>query len=221
MARMPTSRSGNIAAIRTDYARAGLDAGDLDPSPVRQIERWLEDAIAAGHPEPTAMTLATVTPSGDPAARVVLLKAIDAEGLVFFTNYGSDKGQDLAQTPRAAACFFWCLLERQIRVTGAVLQVSRQESDAYFRTRPRESQLGAWASRQSSVLADRAELEARLAEVRSRFGDAEVPCPAEWGGYRIVPETVELWQGRPSRLHDRLRYRREPAGEWRVDRLSP
>ena len=214
--------AADIAAIRTDYARAGLDLPDLDPSPLRQIERWLEDAIAAGHPEPTAMTVATVTPSGDPAARVVLLKAIDAEGLVFFTNYASDKGRDLARTPRAAACIFWCLLERQVRVTGAVLQVSREESEAYFRTRPRESQLGAWASRQSSVLADRGELEAQLAEVRARFGDGsrEVPCPPEWGGYRIVPETVELWQGRPSRLHDRLRYRRS-EGEWRIERLSP
>ncbi|MBX3205627.1 MAG: pyridoxamine 5'-phosphate oxidase [Labilithrix sp.] len=211
----------DLTAIRTEYARAGLDESDLDPSPTRQIERWLREAIDAGHPEPTAMTLATATSGGEPSARVVLLKGVDARGLVFFTNYESAKGNDLAENPRACANLFWVLLERQIRVNGAVVKVTREESEAYFRGRPRESQLGAWASEQSGVLEGRAALEARLAAVRERFGDGEVVCPPHWGGFRVVPDRVELWQGRPSRLHDRLRYTRIDDQRWRVERLSP
>jgi pyridoxamine 5'-phosphate oxidase len=210
----------DISAIRTDYARAGLDEADLDPSPARQIERWLREAIAAGHPEPTAMSLATVSPDGEPAVRVVLLKGVDARGLVFYTNYESEKGRHLAAHPRAAAGLFWVLLERQIRVTGSVDKVAREESEAYFRQRPRESQLGAWASEQSGVIEGRAALEARLREARERFGDGEIACPPHWGGYRLTPERVELWQGRPSRLHDRLRYTRTDGG-WKIDRLAP
>lgn len=211
----------DLTAIRTDYARAGLDERDLDPSPSRQIEKWLRDAIDAGHPEPTAMTLATATPDGEPAARVVLLRGLDARGLVFFTNYESDKGKQLAKNPRACANLFWVLLERQIRITGSVEKVTREESEVYFRSRPRESQLGAWASEQSGVLAGRAALEARLEEVRARFGEGEVACPPHWGGYRIALERVELWQGRPSRLHDRLRYTRIGDQQWTIERLSP
>ena len=211
----------DLSAIRTDYARAGLDEGDLDPSPSRQIEKWLHEAIAAGHPEPTAMTFATVSPEGDPAVRVVLLKGVDARGLVFFTNYESEKGRHLAANPRAAANLFWMLLERQIRVNGCVEKVAREESEAYFRQRPRESQLGAWASEQSGVLSDRAALEARLREARERFGDGEIACPPHWGGYRLSLERVELWQGRPSRLHDRLRYTRIDDARWRIERLAP
>jgi pyridoxamine 5'-phosphate oxidase len=211
----------DLTAIRTEYARAGLDERDLDPSPTRQIEKWLRDAIDAGHPEPTAMTLATASPDGEPAARVVLLKGVDMRGLVFFTNYESDKGKQLTTNPRACANLFWMLLERQIRVTGSVVRVSREETEAYFRSRPRESQLGAWASEQSGVLAGRAALDARLAEMRARFGEGEVECPPHWGGYRLVPDRVELWQGRPSRLHDRLRYTRIGDQQWRVERLSP
>lgn len=214
----------DLAKIRTDYERAGLSERDLHPSPLVQLERWLAEAIAAEHPEPNAMTLATVTPSGDPAARVVLLKTLDDGGLVFFTSYDSDKGSQLAARARACANLFWVLLERQVRVTGAIVKVSRAESEEYFASRPRTSQLGAWASRQSSPLAGRPELEARLAEAEAKYGaEGAVPCPPTWGGYRLVPDTIEFWQGRPSRLHDRLRYTRiAPAAPmWRVERLSP
>lgn len=211
----------DLSAIRTDYARAGLQERDLDPSPVEQLQHWLRDAIDAGHPEPTAMTLATVSPDGEPAARVVLLKGLDETGLTFFTNYDSDKGRDLAANPRAGLSFFWVLLERQARVTGLVSKVSREESELYFKSRPRESQLGAWASRQSAVIAGREELESRLAAERTRFGDAEIPCPPTWGGYRLAIDRLELWQGRPSRLHDRLRYTRIDDTHWKIERLSP
>jgi pyridoxamine 5'-phosphate oxidase len=211
----------DLTQIRTDYARAGLHERDVDPSPLVQLERWLAEAIAAEHPEPTAMTLATATSDGEPQARVVLLKGIDDRGLVFFTSYASNKGQQLEANPRASACLFWVLLERQVRVTGSVAKVTRAETEAYFRSRPRESQLGAWASHQSAVLTGREELEARLAEVRARYGEGEIPCPPHWGGYRLVLERMELWQGRPSRLHDRLRYTRIGEGSWRIERLSP
>jgi len=211
----------DLTAIRIDYARAGLHERDLDPSPLVQLDTWLREAIAAEHPEPTAMTLATVTPDGDPAARVVLLKGLDDRGLVFFTNYESDKGRQLERASRACACFFWVMLERQARVTGVVSKVTREESEAYFRSRPRESQLGAWASRQSVVVSGREAIESSLAEARARFGDGEIPCPPHWGGYRLVPDRVELWQGRPSRLHDRLRYTRVADASWTIERLSP
>jgi pyridoxamine 5'-phosphate oxidase len=213
--------AADLAAIRTEYARAGLVEGDLDPSPAKQVERWVHDAVAAGHPEPTAMTLATATPDGQPAARVVLLKDIDDRGVVFYTNYESDKGKQLGQNPRACANLFWVLLERQARITGSVEKTSREDSEAYFRSRPRESQLGAWASEQSSVLQGRADLDERLARVRARFGDGPIECPPFWGGYRLVFDSVELWQGRPSRLHDRLRYTRMPDRRWKIERLSP
>ncbi len=211
----------DLKAIRTDYARAGLHERDVDPSPIAQLDKWLHEAIAAEHPEPTAMTLATASPEGEPAARIVLLKGLDDRGLLFFTGYESDKGRQLAQNPRASAVLFWVLLERQARVTGAISRIPREETEAYFRSRPRESQLGAWASAQSTVIAGREELEARLAEARARFGDGDVPCPPGWGGYRLVPDQVELWQGRPSRLHDRLRYTRKGENSWIVERLSP
>ena len=211
----------DLSAIRTEYARAGLDEADVDPSPVAQLRKWLDDAIAAQHPEPTAMTLATATKDGVPDARVVLLKMLDERGLVFFTGYESQKGQDLEENPRASACLFWVLLERQARVTGSVAKVSREESETYFAKRPRASQLGAWASRQSAVLSRRGELEARLSEMRARFGEGVIPCPPEWGGYRLTPDRLELWQGRPSRLHDRLRYTRTADACWRIERLYP
>jgi len=210
----------DLGKIRTDYARAGLSEEDLAATPAAQLERWLREAIEAGHPEPNAMTVATVSRDGEPSARVVLARSLDEHGVVFFTNYGSAKGRDLEIHPRAAASFFWVLLERQARVEGAVTKVSREESEAYFATRPRDSQIGAWASEQSAVLESRAALERRLEDVRARFGDDPIPCPPHWGGYRVALERVELWQGRPSRLHDRLRYTRISHG-WRIERLSP
>ncbi len=215
----------DLTRLRTEYAQRGLLERDVAPTPIVQIQTWLRDAVEAQHPEPNAMTLATASASGEPSARVVLLRGIDDRGLVFFTNYDSDKGRDLAVNPRASACFFWVLLERQVRVVGTVARVTREESEAYFRTRPRESQLGAWASPQSTVLSDRAELDERVAEMRTRYGEGEVPCPPNWGGYRIAPDRVELWQGRPNRLHDRLRYSRVAKGvakdAWKLERLSP
>ena len=211
----------DLTAIRSEYARAGLHERDVDPSPIAQLDTWLKEAIAAQHPEPTALTLATATKDGEPDARVVLLKGLDERGLVFFTGYESQKGRELEDNPRACACFFWVMLERQARIRGSVAKVTRQESEAYFSTRPRQSQLGAWASRQSTVLAGREELEARLAEMTARFGEGEIPCPPQWGGYRLVLDQLELWQGRPSRLHDRLRYTRTGDNHWRIDRLSP
>lgn len=211
----------DLTSIRTDYERAGLHERDVDPSPMIQLDKWLHEAIAAHHPEPTAMTLATATPDGYPSSRIVLLKGLDDRGLVFFTSYSSDKGRELEANPRASASFFWVLLERQARVTGTVARVSREETEAYFRSRPRESQIGAWASKQSTVLNGRADLEERLEEMRARFGEGPIPCPPDWGGYRLVPERVELWQGRPSRLHDRLRYTRTGEASWTIERLSP
>lgn len=211
----------DLAAIRTDYLRTGLHERDVNPSPTTQLARWLHDAIAANHPEPNAMTLATVNDDGGPDARVVLLKGLDDHGLTFFTSYGSQKGRQLDTNPKACACFFWVLLERQARVYGTVTRVSRDESEAYFRSRPRPSQLGAWASNQSSVLSNREDLEHSLQEATTRFGDSEIPCPPHWGGYRLSVERMELWQGRPSRLHDRLRYTRTGGEGFRIERLSP
>jgi len=212
----------NIAELRRDYARAALNENDVDPDPIRQFERWLHEAIKAELREPTAMTLATVDASGRPDARIVLLKGVDARGFVFFTNYESRKGAELGAKPAATLLFYWAELERQVRIEGAVSKVAAEDSDRYFATRPREARLGAWASPQSRVIADRAWLEGELARARDRFaaaGDA-VPRPPHWGGYRVEPQAIEFWQGRASRLHDRVRYRAE-ASRWRIERLAP
>lgn len=214
-----------IDDLRTEYMRATLDESSVAPDPVRQFEQWFADAVNAQVPEPNAMTLATVGPDGGPSARIVLLKAADEHGFTFFTNYASRKGRELATRPRAALLFFWPELERQIRIEGAVGQVDTGESAAYFAGRPRASQLGAWASPQSQPIAGRSVLETRFAEFADRYSDTSlpVPRPPHWGGYRLMPEAIEFWQGRASRLHDRIRYRRtqgeRPA--WVVDRLAP
>jgi pyridoxamine 5'-phosphate oxidase len=212
----------NIAELRREYRRAALTEKDADPDAMRQFERWLDEAIAAALPEPTAMALATVDASGRPDARIVLLKGADERGFVFFTNYESRKGTELSLRPAATLLFHWVELERQVRVEGAVSKVSAEESDRYFATRPRDARLGAWASPQSRVITDRAWLERELAAARERFAGAgeNVPRPPHWGGYRVAPEAIEFWQGRESRLHDRLRYRRE-ASLWRIERLAP
>jgi pyridoxamine 5'-phosphate oxidase len=207
-------------SMRVEYSRGRLVEGEVDPDPIAQFRAWFEAATAAAVPEPNAMTLATATADGRPSARVVLLKGFDARGFCFFTNYESRKARELEANPRASLVFFWQALERQVRVEGRAERVSAAESDQYFAMRPVGARLGAWASRQSEVVADRATLEAALEAVERRFPDGDVPRPPHWGGYRVVPDEVEFWQGGPNRVHDRLRYRRS-AGGWSIDRLSP
>jgi len=209
-----------IADLRRDYAAVGLQARDLDPDPVVAFRAWLSVAVERGVPEPNAMTLATADAAGRPSARTVLLKGVDARGFTWFTNHGSRKARELAATPYAALCFPWVAVARQVCVTGPVTRIDDRESDAYFASRPRGSRLGAWASEQSTVVADRAALERRLSEVERTYGGREIPRPPHWGGYRLAPLTVEFWQGRPNRLHDRLRYQRDGDG-WVVERLAP
>lgn len=210
----------DLASLRQDYTLAGLRKADVARDPLRQFDRWFEEARAAKLNEPNAMTLATVDAEGLPAARTVLLKGVDDRGFVFFTNYESAKGRDLAINPRATLLFAWLGLERQVTIRGPVTRVARGETDAYFASRPIGSQLGAWASAQSTLVPDRETLEANLQRVEARFAGQPVPTPPYWGGYRVAPTTIEFWQGRRNRLHDRLRYRREKDA-WVVERLSP
>ena len=210
-----------LAALRRGYADEGLSEADLAPDPFAQFDRWLAEAVDAHLTEPNAMVLATVGPQGRPSARTLLLKAVDARGFVFFTNYTSRKGRELSAHPYASLLFPWHDLERQVVVLGEVARVDVTESEAYFRSRPYGSRIGAWASRQSQVVAGREVFERRSAELAARW-PADVPMPEFWGGYRLVPESVEFWQGRSSRLHDRLRYTRDASDSpWRVERLSP
>jgi pyridoxamine 5'-phosphate oxidase len=206
--------------MRYEYTRGGLAEADVDADPVVQFGRWFEQAASAGLLEPTAMTLATATPDGRPSARMVLLRGFDRRGFVFYTNYDSRKGAELAANPRAALVFWWGELERQVRIEGPVERTTREESEAYFHSRPLGSQLSAAASPQSQVIDGRAVLERRVAALATSQRDGRVPLPEFWGGYRLVPEVVELWQGRPNRLHDRLRYTRAGDG-WRMERLAP
>jgi pyridoxamine 5'-phosphate oxidase len=209
----------NIADLRKDYALRRLDETDVDADPFRQFHAWLREAIASEVPEPTAMALATVDDEGSPSARIVLLKALDERGFVFYTNYQSRKGQELASRPRAALVFLWKELERQVRIEGAVEKVSAAESDEYYAKRPIGARIGAWASTQSAVIPGRPWLEARVQAAEAQHGD-DPPRPPHWGGYRVIPDWLEFWQGRRSRLHDRLAYTREAAG-WAIARLSP
>lgn len=211
----------NLADIRTNYSRGKLEKRDLDQDPIEQFNRWLKDACDAGVVEPTAMSLATADASGRPLLRTVLLKGLDARGFVFFTNLESRKARHLTENSHVSLLFPWLLLERQVIVTGAAAQLSSTEVLKYFLTRPRESQLAAWASRQSTVISSRKMLEMEWAQMKAKFGDGQVPLPSFWGGYRIKPETLEFWQGRPNRLHDRFQYTLEPNGSWRLDRLAP
>ncbi|HOW76196.1 MAG TPA: pyridoxamine 5'-phosphate oxidase [Candidatus Competibacteraceae bacterium] len=215
--------SSSLAALRQEYALGALNETDVDPDPLRQFQRWLDEAIKAELPEPNALTLATADRTGRPFARVVLLKDCDANGFVFYTNYRSDKGQQLAENPHAALVFLWLELERQVRVEGIVSKVSSAESEAYFRTRPRESRLGALASRQSQIVADRQTLDDRYQQLAAQYPDDDdnIPMPNQWGGYRVKPEMLEFWQGRHGRMHDRLRYRWQKDSGWWLERLEP
>ena len=210
------------ADLRREYARARLDEADVSHDPFVEFARWFAEAQDAQVPDANAMTLATATAHGEPSARIVLLKAFDERGFVFFTDYRSRKGAELEANPRAALVFYWAELDRQVRITGGVALTTREESERYFRSRPLGSRLGAWASHQSRVIPGRAALEADLREVEARFENGDVPLPAHWGGYRVVPDAIEFWQGRENRLHDRIRYVREAGGKgWRVERLLP
>ncbi|MCS6989638.1 MAG: pyridoxamine 5'-phosphate oxidase [Chloroherpetonaceae bacterium] len=217
----------SISDLRKDYTLGGLQEGDLDPNPFKQFEKWFQDALEAQKKrdvaffEANAMTLATATKDGKPSARVVLLKHLDDRGFVFFTNYESRKGQELAENPFAALCFHWELLERQVSVMGRVEKISREESEAYFKTRPLGSRIGAWASKQSAVISGRGELLKRVAEIGLKYPTGDVPLPPFWGGYRVLPDEFQFWQGQPSRLHDRFRYLKQLDGSWKIDRLSP
>ncbi len=214
--------SSELSSRREEYETAGLDVGDVDADPIAQWQRWYDEASSAGCVEPHAFVLATIDGDGFPQSRYLLARGADERGFAFFTNYESDKSHQLDASPKASLLFTWLQLHRQVRVVGTVERLNAAESDAYYASRPRSSQIGAWASPQSQVLADRAALEARVEQFTATFeGVDDVPRPNYWGGWRLTPLTVEFWQGRPSRLHDRLRYRGNDGGDWVVERLAP
>jgi pyridoxamine 5'-phosphate oxidase len=210
-----------ISHMRQTYRKSSLNIADLHPDPIESFKIWFQEAKNAEVPEPNVMTLATADNKGNPSARIVLLKGVDERGFIFYTNYKSSKGEELVNNPRACLVFFWQELERQVRITGSVEKVSREESEVYFHSRPRESQIGAWTSPQSKIIEDRDYLNERYEKMLSKFSESEtIPIPDFWGGYIIVPETVEFWQGRPSRLHDRIIYTNK-SNQWKKERLAP
>ncbi|MBD2566932.1 pyridoxamine 5'-phosphate oxidase [Anabaena lutea] len=211
----------SIADLRKDYTLQDLSENKIDLNPFIQFKFWFNQALSAQLPEPNAMTLATCTLDGKPSARMVLLKDFDERGFVLFTNYNSHKGQEIAANPHGALVFWWAELERQVRIVGTIEKISPEESDGYFEMRPANSRLGAWASNQSEVIAGREVLERQLQEFQCKYENQEVPRPPHWGGYRIIPQEIEFWQGRSSRLHDRLLYTRLDNGSWKIERLSP
>jgi len=217
---MPDPTKNVPQDLRREYTKDALLESNVLPDPIAQFDRWFNDATLAGLPEANAMTLATVDTSGAPSARIVLLKGFDQRGFVFFTNYSSRKGRELLANPRAALCFFWESLERQVRIEGTVEKTTRQESEEYFHSRPIGSQIGAWVSQQSEAIESREALDRRAEELLAKFVNTGVPLPDFWGGFRVVPHTIEFWQGRPSRLHDRLQYVRE-GDRWKIRRLCP
>lgn len=210
-----------IANLRKEYQKASLEVEDVLDCPVAQFQKWFEDASKSALDEPNAMTLATADAEGNPAARIVLLKGVEDGGFVFYTNYHSQKGQELAKNPKAALIFFWRALERQVRITGKVAKVAPEVSDAYFQSRPFESRLGAMASPQSNPIPNRAFLEKKYQNLLAEFENKKAQRPENWGGYIVKPHFVEFWQGRPSRMHDRIAYRLQPDGSWHIERLAP
>ncbi len=211
----------SIADLRNNYASASLDVKDVDKNPIVQFEKWFGEALKAQLPEPNAMTLSTVSAEGRPTARIVLLKGITKNDLLFYTNYESRKGKELARHPFVALTFFWMGLERQVRIEGSVSKLDIKNSTEYFHSRPRESQIGAWASPQSETIPDRSALEKKARDFTEKFAGQEVPLPPHWGGYQVTPDRIEFWQGRPSRLHDRILYTRATNDNWKISRLAP
>lgn len=210
-----------VADIRKDYTLQELNEHEVDPNPVIQFQKWFDQACSIDIPEPNAMTIATVDSEGKPSARMVLLKDYGEQGFVFYTNYNSRKGQELTANPHAAIVFWWAQLERQVRITGSVEKISDRESDEYFYSRPFGSRLGAWTSNQSEIISSREVLEQRLQELQAKYQDSDVPRPSHWGGFRVIPAEIEFWQGRSSRLHDRILYTLCENSSWKIQRLSP
>ncbi len=212
----------DIKDLRKEYSAHALDISDVEKHPIMQFKKWFEEAMKAEVPEPNAFNLATADKNGKPSARIVLLKSFDENGFIFFTNYNSRKGQEIEENPQAAMAFLWHELQRQVRVEGSIEKISEKESTDYFKSRPKGSQIGAWASPQSQVIPDRQVLKDKVSDLEQEYQDEEtLPKPAHWGGYRIIPNFIEFWQGRPSRLHDRIAYHKNQKGDWNIERLAP